>query len=319
MEQKTGERAIKVVYGINRDYLVPAVVSIHSLCEHATAPLDITVFGDGLESSDHNTLGKVGEACGVAIDVRPFRAPDLEEYRRHSRAWFPAISLLPLKLPWLVDGRCLFIDADTLIMRDISDLMAVDMKGMPLAAVMDVGVDASWTLGSPTKRLTHITAKDILRPRRGRRKRVSLLRRLLCLRMRPGDMYFNSGVLVMDCDAIRNPPPRSAPLHDLAGLEPYLEHMPDQDRLNEFFAGRCHRLHMAWNIKPSVRADDWPKIAREELKEARKNPGIWHFIGRKKPWSRKLSTRLSRRWSTDPAFVAWRRLYADIRDVYDLP
>ena len=31
--RKAGACAVKVVYGIDRNYLVPAVVSIHSLCE----------------------------------------------------------------------------------------------------------------------------------------------------------------------------------------------------------------------------------------------------------------------------------------------
>ncbi len=312
---------VKVVYGIDRRYLVPAVVSIHSLCEHATVPLEIIVYGDGIEPSDHETLWKVGETCGAAIDVRQFiPPPGVEDFRNNRRVRWPAISLLPLQLPWLVRGRCLFIDADTLVMRDVSELMAVDMEGMPLAAAMDTGVDTSWTLRTPKGRLTRIGAKEILRYSHYRRRRQSLLRRLLHMGMRPGDMYFNSGVLVTDCDAIRDlpPPRRSPPLRDLAGLAPYLEHLPDQDRLNEFFAGRCARLHVAWNLKPLARDGDWPSVAQEELKEALENPGIWHYMGRKKPWSRKLGTRLSRRYNAHPAFRAWRETYMAIRDVYGL-
>ena len=67
--------AIKVVYGIDRNYLVPAAVSIHSLCERASAPLEIVVYGDGLETSDHETLLKVGEAFGADVDVRRYDPP----------------------------------------------------------------------------------------------------------------------------------------------------------------------------------------------------------------------------------------------------
>ena len=67
--------AIKVVYGIDRNYLVPAAVSIHSLCERASAPLEIVVYGDGLEPSDHETLLKVGEAFGAAVDLRGYDPP----------------------------------------------------------------------------------------------------------------------------------------------------------------------------------------------------------------------------------------------------
>ncbi len=208
MERKAGVSAVKVAYGVDRNYLVPAVVSIHSLCERTTAPLEIIVYGDGLEPSDHETLRKVGETCGAAVDVRPFISPSgIKDFRNDRRVRWPAISLLPLQLPWLVQGRCVFIDADTLVMRDVRELMATDMDGMPLAAAMDIGVDTSWTLRTPKGRLTRIRAKEILRPRHSRRRRQSLLRRLLHMGMRPGDMYFNSGVLVMDCDAIKNTPP----------------------------------------------------------------------------------------------------------------
>ncbi len=214
MERRAGACAVKVVYGIDRNYLVPAVVSIHSLCERAAAPPEIIVYGDGLEPSDHETLWKVAETWGAAIDVRPFVPPSgTKDFKRNRRGGWPAISLLPLQLPWLVQGRCLFIDADTLIMRDVGELMAVDMEGMPLAAAMDIGVDTSWTLRTPKGRLTRIGAKEILRPRHYRLRRQSMLRRLLHMGMRPGDMYFNSGVLVMDCDAIRDlpPPPKVTP------------------------------------------------------------------------------------------------------------
>ncbi len=321
MEHRAGACAVKVVYGIDRNYLVPAVVSIHSLCERATAPPEIIVYGDGLEPSDQETLWKVGETCGAAIDVRRFiPPPGIGDFRGNRLVRWPAISLLPLQLPWLVRGRCLFIDADTLVMRDVSELMAVDMDGMPLAAVMDPDVDASWTHRPRVSRLTRIGAKEILRYSHYRRRRQSMLRSLLHMGMRPGDMYFNSGVLVMDCDAIRVlPPPRRSPsLRDLAGLEPYLEQFPDQDRLNEFFAGRCAWLHVAWNLRPHWRDGGWPPIAREELKEAFENPGIWHYAGGKKPWSRKLGTRFSRRYNAHPAFRAWRDTYAAIRDVYSL-
>ena len=137
--------------------------------------------------------------------------PGIGDFRGNRLVRWPAISLLPLQLPWLVQGRCLFIDADTLVMRDVSELMAVDLEGMPLAAAMDIGVDTSWTLRTPKGRLTRIGAMDFLQPRRSRRRRQSMLRRLLHMGMRPGDMYFNSGVLVMDCDAIRDLPPEGHP------------------------------------------------------------------------------------------------------------
>ncbi len=316
MERKTDVRAIKVVYGIDRNYLIPAVVSIHSLCEHATAPLEIVVYGDGLEPSDHETLMKIGEASGAAIDVCGYDPPPppLQGLRRR----WPAIVTLPLELPWLVEGRCLFIDADTLVAGDVSEIMAIDMEDMPLGACIDPGIDSQGNLATARRRLIRTTVLDLLLPKRSRRRRQAQLSRAVSMGLRPGDVYFNSGVLVMECGAIRALAPlssRGLPLNDSGGMEPYAEHLPDQDRLNEFFAGRYRRLPLRWNLKPMTRTAHWPKSARLELEEALSDPGIWHFMGARKPWKTSLKSRLMRR---HPAFRAWHDTYGKIRDLCGL-
>ena len=119
---------VRAVYGIDSQYVVPAAVSIHSLAEHTAAPVEIIVFGDGLTPSGQRALHRAASASGADIDIRPFDPPGLSDYRRDSRARYPAIVTLPMWLPWLIDGRCLFIDADTLVMRDASDLMETDLR-----------------------------------------------------------------------------------------------------------------------------------------------------------------------------------------------
>jgi len=205
MMMERESEAIKVVYGIDRNYLVPAAVSIHSLLERATAPLEIVVYGDGLEPSDHEALLKVGEAFGVAVDARGYEPSGVGDFSSR----YPAIVTLPLELPWLVEGRCLFIDADTLVVGDVSEIMSIDMEGMPLGACMDPLIDGSWNLSQPRRRLIQRRPSDVLRPKRARRLRESELRRAVSMGLRPGDVYFNSGVLVMECDTIRalTPPP----------------------------------------------------------------------------------------------------------------
>jgi len=97
------EAPIKVVYGIDRNYLVPAAVSMHSLCERTTAPLEIVVYGDGLEPSDHETLLKVGEAFGVAVEVRGYDPPRVKDFG----AGGPLSSRFRWNCPgWLRDGAC---------------------------------------------------------------------------------------------------------------------------------------------------------------------------------------------------------------------
>lgn len=218
-----------------------------------------------------------------------------------------------------MDGRCLFIDADTLVVGDVSEIMSIDMQGMPLGACIDPLIDGSWNLATPHRRLIQRRASDVLRPKRARRLRESEFRRAVSMGLRPGDFYFNSGVLVMECDAIRALAPlssRGLPLNDPGGMEPYAEHLPDQDRLNEFFAGRYRRLPLRWNLNPTAATTHWPESARQEFDGALSEPGIWHFMGYKKPWNRSLKSRLKQQ--RHPAFQAWHNTYGKIRDLCGL-
>ena len=36
-------------------------------------------------------------------------------------------------------------------------------------------------------------------------------------------------------------------------LAPYLDRLPDQDRLNEVFAGRWHQFPLKWNASAGIR------------------------------------------------------------------
>ena len=237
---------------------------------------------------------------------------------RTSAPRWPAIVTLPLELPWLVEGRCLFIDADTLVAGDVSEIMAIDLEGMPLGACMDPYFDGSLNLATARRRLIQTRPSDVLRPKRSRRRRESELRRVLSMGLRLGDVYFNSGVLIMECDAIRPLVPQlpwGLPLNHFGGIEPYKEHFPDQDRLNEFFAGRWHKLPMRWNLKPMVQTSRLPENDRRELDEALSEPGIWHFLGPQKPWNRSLKSRLRQR---HPAFRAWHDTYGKIRNLCGL-
>jgi len=315
---------IKVVYGIDRNYVLPAAVSIYSLCEHSTSPLEIVVYGDEFRQSDYETFLKIGKEFGVSINVQRYNSVNVKELKQKLRAHWPAILALRLELSWLVRGRCLYIDADTLIVRDVKQLMEIDLHGMPLGACMDPAVYNSWNQHKTTwKRLIRIGLKDFLRPKFSRQRRELELNRVISMGLCPNDFYFNAGVLVMNCDSIRtlSPPNRRLPLNNLRGLEPYNSSCVDQDRLNEFFAGRCCKLPLRWNLFPMAQSRhlrNWPDDARQEFMDALAEPGIWHFMGggQKKPWNQLQKSRLKR--VHHPAFQAWHNSYDKLQKICNL-
>ncbi|MYA87759.1 MAG: glycosyltransferase family 8 protein [Boseongicola sp. SB0662_bin_57] len=295
---------MQVVYGVNSSYLFPALVSAYSIWKNASHPVDITIFGDKFGHRDHDFIRQVGTRCGHAISVRNFDSSRFDEFSRTSQARFPAISLLPLVLPRLIEGRCLFLDADTLVLGDVWELLSSDLGGMPIGACIDAG-QVRLSGKYLRTRKTHLmhTAK-------ARNKRAAEIRRISSLGFIPGEQYFNSGVMVMDCDAIRESMDPDE-LSSQDGLRPFLNHWPDQDRLNEVFAGRWHQFPLKWNASTSIRKgrilltrNHWSGALREQMHEAANYPQIRHFMGsKKKPWTRSWRSFIGRKAYRDYAGV----------------
>ena len=130
---------MQVVYGVDSNYLLPALISAYSMWESASRPLDVTIFGEKLGQRDRDVIRQVSTSCGRTISVREFDPSGFSEYSRTTKTRFPVITLLPLALPSLMEGRCLFLDADTLVLGDVWELLSADLGGMPIGACTDVG------------------------------------------------------------------------------------------------------------------------------------------------------------------------------------
>ena len=204
---------MQIVYGVNAAYVLPALVSIYSLWKNASQPVDITIYIDGITEQNRTAIQRVSESCGMAIQVKAFEATGLEEYVNHR---FPAVTLLPLLLPGLVKGKCLFIDADTLVKGDVWELLSADLGGMPIGACTDMG-----QVTFLERRVLNIRVSDVFRPARARLKKMNYIERIAGLGFVPRENYFNSGVLVMDCEAIRGEYPNYADLASIDKLRPF--------------------------------------------------------------------------------------------------
>ena len=275
---------MQVIYGVNAAYVLPALVSIYSLWKHASQPVDITIYIDGITEQNQYAIQGVNETCEMSIRVKNFDGTGLEAYVNPR---FPTVSLLPLLLPRLEKGRCLFIDADTLVKGDVWELLSADLGGMPIGACMDMG-----QVTFLERRILNTRVSDVLRPSRTRRKRMNYIDRIAGLGFVPKENYFNSGVLVMECDTIRGEYPHYADLASLDKLRPFRE-FPDQDRLNEFFAERWCQLPLKWNVRPGMKQDVEQRQyrfrhvsdeLREHMQDAIADPKLWHFMGGRKPW-----------------------------------
>ena len=281
-----------IVYGIDNKYLPCLLVSVYSVLKTVSGPVKITVFVATPGIEDKSEIYKLSHHFpNATVNIRHFEAGDFEEYEKSvMAARFPAASMIPLFIPWLVDEKCLFLDADTLVLQDISQLYHTDLKGCLIGACR-----------ASTESISHHKYfSSILRAlsfQRGRRRRREFLEKAARIGFTIQEMatqYFSSGVILMDTAAIR----KADPSGDLMNINSARKHwvlLPDMDRLNEVFKDETHYLDLKWNVyrdfSPLDRLFAPPELWAEVVQAAR-GPSLLHYpviFGRqswRRPWYR---------------------------------
>lgn len=153
--------------------------------------------------------------------------------------------------------KVIYLDVDLLVYKDIIKLWNYDLRQRPIAAVTDYGIMASARLC-------------------GQKNEVIGLQ---------GRMYFNSGVLILDLVQWREKKYGTS-IIDLVRKQKFPHH--DQDALNKIFMDKWTMLPLAWNVIPPVFNLFAKILLRKQLRNyaiaAKKDPAIFHFAGRYKPW-----------------------------------
>ena len=157
--------------------------------------------------------------------------------------------LMPALLPSEID-RYLYLDADLVVEKDLTELFHTDLGQAPAAAV----VDAS----HPTRRL---------------------------LGMRTTSRYFNAGVLLINRPVWRKQRVTERAL-DLISRNPDQLTFHDQDTLNVLFDGTWLELPPHWNQQTGFWEQSASQLKLDRAAHSRllRDPAIIHFTGRSKPW-----------------------------------
>ena len=164
---------------------------------------------------------------------------------------------IPRILPASVK-KVIYFDVDLLVLGDIQELWNLDMKNQPVAAVADYGIMASDRMMKQKKEVIGITENAC---------------------------YFNSGVMVIDVESWRKNN-YSETVIDIASKENFPHH--DQDALNKVFINNWMELPLKWNVIPPVFNLLWKILFKSRFRtnaiKAKKQPAIFHYAGRYKPW-----------------------------------
>ena len=252
---------IYVAFSTDEHYVQHAAVAMASVLEYTaqSSRLHFFLFFETLSSSAVSRVRQTVEGYGASIDFCPISADVDTSYYvsgQLSKAIYYRLRI-PELLPPAVD-RVLYLDCDLLVRADIAELWSMDMQGKPVAAVPDFGIMASCREWENKQRDLGFSVDDL---------------------------YFNSGVLLMDVVAWRTYR-YGERVAEFAATHEYRHH--DQDALNLVFHRNWMPLPLRWNVIPPV----WQLFLKVLLRgrfripalEARAHIAIHHHAGGYKPW-----------------------------------
>ena len=138
----------QVVYATDDTYAPHAAASIRSLIAHQDAPVSVRVLACGLAPRSKQTIRQHAdvESTGASIafidvplDLLRFFAlePEKENWVKHVSAATYARLYSDVFFPDL--DRLLYLDADTIVLADLSELWRTDLQGRVVGAIRDPG------------------------------------------------------------------------------------------------------------------------------------------------------------------------------------
>ena len=256
-----------IAYTFNRYYLKATEISIFSLLSSRTGktPLKIIlVIENDLKDEDLDTIKKMtdeAENCSMEI----YRPEELfkDSFCFDEDSCAPSegiqVSFYRLYLSKLLgsEDRCLFLDSDLVVRKDLAELYDTDLKNVCFAGVTD-------RLCLDKKELERIRSYKV-----------------------KNGMYINSGVIMMNLKRLRDTSLDDR-LLDMAYSRafPYL----DQDVINFCDPDEIRLTDKTYNVFPDDEKQEWISfIAEDEIDNALNDPAIVHYIGPEKPWEYRVS------------------------------
>lgn len=236
---------IQIGFGLHDrtgDYSVWVGVAIQSIIESTNAPICFHVLHDETLNAD-NKKKLIQTAIQKGNRIR-FHMLDqsMWETTREQMAGYTIGALFRVMLPTCLPeiSKVIYLDADILVNRDIKELWDIDITDYCLAAVQDADVASG--LVKPV-----VVKSGAVHPKR----------------------YFNSGVLYMNLDRIRQKGNMCKMVLNYLQQIPESD-LPDQDALNVIYGSQTQLVDQTWNsfVRP---------IRNTEKRELEHK--VYHFVG----------------------------------------
>lgn len=279
-----------IVYGIDDKYLPCLLVSMYSILRSISTPIKFTVITTSQEF-DSSSINKLVNFFSYAtVEFQKLDVENLAGYATSSTqaTRYSEATMIPLFVPSLVDEKCIFLDADTLVLKDISQLFESDLQGFPIGAVQSYDL-------SVFKMLIECSfLYDLFFRTKGKNFSESSKQTADGLGISLEDYvykYFSAGVIIFDSKAIRKEESLFGKLTNMDECKKYWNLPPEEGYLNILFKNRVCYLDIKWNVYrdfPRISRRHFPAEIKTELISAIRDPSILHIptIFTKRPWER---------------------------------
>jgi lipopolysaccharide biosynthesis glycosyltransferase len=247
---------IPLVFCFDQKFGLYASVAIASALSNADAPYKIYCLYSGASEGFPREIMALANRYRCEI-VKVDVPPNLFAGWKTSDAYTQAVYHRLLIPQVVAEPRAIYLDCDLVVTTGLSALHAHDLNGQ-------------WIGGCPDP---NSTATNLLG-------------------LAPEEPYFNSGVLLIDTEALRRHLPLDA-IHQVYRENEQRILWPDQCLINKMAEGRKSVLDARWNVQLHM----IPQAEMSEQLSRWDGNGIIHFSGPTKPWMEWSPTAASEIWS----------------------
>jgi len=239
------DQHVAAAFCFSGDYAKYAAVSLFSLLLHAERPVRVYCLVTHADDSQLAPVVQVAARFGAKLDVIRIADDTFGDWREILH--FSRAAYLRILIPDLVrEKRVLYLDSDLIVTRDVWPLMSTPMDGCCIAGVAEPDFGASSKV-----------------PRA------------------PDDHYINTGVMLMDLEALRSRNFVSTCRNVYRQYEALVT-WPDQCVINKSVEGNKKLIDKVWNIQTNTRPVGLAYWEHEIA--VHDGAGIIHFTGPIKPW-----------------------------------
>lgn len=251
------EGRLELIVTCDEGYLPPLETMLVSLAiNNPRERVRVWLLHSSLSSAASAAIVAFGASIGISVQlvqVDPDMFGAARSSERYPKEMYYRLIAAHLIAPDI--GRALYLDPDILVINELCPLYQADLG------------DHAFAAASHTDRVHPATA-------------------LNNIRLDTGSLYFNTGVLLFDCDAARK---MIDPLELFEFVEAHESSLlfPDQDVFNMRYGDACLPLDdVIWNFDARKLIDNTIRTRGvATLDWVMENTAILHFCGRDKPWA----------------------------------